>query len=481
MFQIGILSPYSRINKRLQTGRELYKKSKVMSKETKNQSKKKPVVTMPVVNADAAGIDVSASMHAVAVPIGRDAENVKQFGAFTEDLLAIADWLKQCKISTVAMESTGVYWKQLYLVLLEYGFEVSLVNAKHVKNVTGRKTDMDDAQWIQKLHSCGLLKSSFLPDAPTESLRSLVRHRKRLLQDSAKYVLRMQKALELMNIKIHGVINDLMGKTGTAIVKAILKGEREPKNFLRYVDPRIKADHETIKKSLTGNWHNEHLFLLAENYELYSFIQKRIICCENKIEESLQKQLAVHNEGIIEAVTNNNPKKANKKKTKNQPLFKVKDYLSKIHGVDVTEIYGINEGTALEILAETGNLSAWETEDKYVSWLNLCPNNKITGGKLISSMVMKRKAGNATQAFRAAANSVQRSNNWLGDYFRRMKAKGGNKYAIIAVARKIAIIYYKMVTQKQKFKPVDIENYREQYKTAKIAYLEKQLAKLKRA
>src|SRR5215211_4643455 len=199
-----------------------------MSKETKNQSKKKPVVTMAVVNADAAGIDVSATMHAVAVPIGRDAENVKQFCAFTEDLLAIADWLKQCRISTVAMESTGVYWKQLYLVLLEYGFEVFLVNAKHVKNVTGRKTDMDDAQWIQKLHSCGLLRSSFLPDAPTESLRSLVRHRKRLLEDGTKYVLRMQKALELMNIKIHDVINDLMGKTGMAIVNAILDGEREP-------------------------------------------------------------------------------------------------------------------------------------------------------------------------------------------------------------------------------------------------------------
>lgn len=451
-----------------------------MSKETKNQSKKESAVAMPIINVDAAGIDVSATMHAVAVPIGRDVENVKQFGAFTEDLLAIADWLKQCKISTVAMESTGIYWKQLYLVLVEYGFEVLLVNAKHVKNVTGRKTDMDDAQWIQKLHSCGLLRSSFLPDEPTQTLRTLVRHRKRLLEDSSKYVLRMQKALELMNIKIHSVINDIMGKTGTAIVKAILDGEREPENFLQFIDPRIKADHETIKKSLTGNWRDEYLFLLLENYELYGFIQKRIAYCENKIEKCLQEQLAVNNGGIIEALTDK-PKKANKKKTKNQPLFNVKNYLHKIYGVDVTEMYGIKEGTALEILAETGNLSAWENEDKFVSWLNLCPNNKITGGKLISSMVMKRKAGNATQAFRAAANSVQRSDNWLGDYFRRMKAKGGNKYAIIAVARKLAIIYYKMVTEKQSFKPVNIDEYREKYKTARIAYLEKQLAKLQRA
>jgi len=452
-----------------------------MNKETENRSKEKAVVAMPIVNADAAGIDVSATMHAVAVPIGRDTENVKEFGAFTEDLFAIADWLRQCHITTVAMESTGVYWKQLYLILLEYGFEVSLVNARHVKNVTGRKTDMDDAQWIQKLHSCGLLNSSFLPDESTETLRTLVRHRKRLLEDSSKYVLRMQKALELMNIKIHSTINDIMGKTGTAIVEAILRGEREPKNFLQYVDPRIKADHETIKKSLTGNWRDEHLFLLSENYGLYGFIQKRIFCCEKKIEECLQKQVAIDNEGIIEPLPNKH-KKRNNKKTKNQPVFNVRDYLNKIHGVDVTEIYGIKEGTALEILAETGKgLKAWENEDKFVSWLNLCPNNKITGGKLISSKVMKRKAGNATQAFRAAANSVQRSDNWLGDYFRRMKAKGGNKYAIIAVARKLAIIYYKMITEKKDFKPLNMDDYKQKHNIAKIAYLEKKLAKLKSA
>ena len=449
-----------------------------MNKGTKNQSKKNPVVSMPVVNVDAAGIDVSATMHAVAVPVGRDVEHVREFGSFTEDLESIAGWLKQCQITTVAMESTGVYWKQLYLVLIENGFEVFLVNARHVKNVTGRKTDMDDAQWIQKLHSCGLLTSSFLPDQSTQTIRTLVRHRKRLLEDSSKYVLRMQKALELMNIKIHSVINDIMGKTGTAIVEAILKGEREPENFMRFVDGRIKADRETIKKSLRGNWRDEYLFVLSENYVLYGFIQQRILKCESEIEKCLQEQVAVKSDGVIEPLN----ERRIKKKTKNQPLFNVTNYLHKIYGVDVTQIYGIKEGTALEILAETGgDLSAWENENKFVSWLNLCPNNKITGGKLISSMVMKRKAGYATQAFRSAANSIQRSDHWLGDYFRRMKAKGGNKYAIIAVARKLAIIYYKMVTEKQNFKPVDIDQYREKYKTARIAYLEKQLAKLQRA
>jgi transposase len=454
-------------------------------KETPKESegKKFNVLTMPVVNADAAGIDVAASMHMVAVRPGADTVNVREFGAFTEDLYQIATWLKQCQVTTVAMESTGVYWKQLYLVLIEQGFEVALVNAGHVKNVTGKKTDMDDAMWIQKLHSCGLLRSSFLPDDATESLRSLVRHRKRLVEDSSKYVLRMQKALELMNIKLHGVISDLMGKTGKAIVEAILGGERKAENFLQYIDPRIKAEHETIRKSLVGNWRPEHLFLLEENYKLYEFVQQRVERCDQEIELYLQKQVAVSNEGIMEKEpAENSVKKKRIKKDKNHPAFNVRGYLKKIHGVDVIEIFGISENTALEILAETGtDLSKWDDENKFVRWLNLCPNNKITGGKLISSTVLKKKAGGATRAFRAAANGLQRSDNWLGDYFRRKKAKGGNKYAIVATARKLAIIYYKMVRFKQSFKPLDVEQYREKYNIAKIAMLEKQLAKLKAA
>jgi len=447
-----------------------------MDKETKIKSKSRSVLSLPIVNPDAAGIDVSATMHAVAVPIGRDIEHVKEFGAFTEDLHSIAKWLLECGITTVAMESTGVYWKQLFTILIQYGFKVSLVNARHVKNVTGRKTDMDDAQWIQKLHSCGLLNSCFLPDDATESLRSLVRHRKSLLEDSSKYVHRMQKSLELMNIKIHSVISDVMGKTGKSIIESILSGEREPESFIQYVDPRIKAEKATILKSLDGNWRDEQVFLLGENYELHKMIENRITICETKIESVLQMQAAVTNDGIIEPA----PVVVQKKKRKNDPVFSVQNYLLKIHKVDVTAIYGISNGTALEILAETGtDLTKWESEKHFVSWLNLCPNNKITGGKLISSTVMKKKAGAAAQAFRAAANTVQRSDHWLGDYFRRMKAKGGNKYAVIATARKLATIYYKMVRYKQSFIPINNDEYREKYKSAKIAYLEKQLLKLK--
>ncbi len=324
------------------------------------------------------------------------------------------------------------------------------------------------------------MNSCFLPDDATESLRALVRHRKSLLEDSSKYVLRLQRALELMNIKIQGVISDIVGKTGKAILEAIISGQREPQNFLRYVDPRIRADKNTIMKSLTGNWRPEQLFLLEENYALHQLVEERIAICEQKIETFLQMQVAVNNEGVIECEPVAVQKKRRKKKNKNEPCFNVQAYLQKIHQVDVTEIYGISGGTALEILAETGtDLCKWETQNHFVSWLNLCPNNKITGGKLISSTVMKRKAGNATQAFRAAANSVQRSDHWLGDYFRRMKSKRGNKYAIVATARKLAIIYYKMVRYKQPFSPIDKDEYREKYRSAKIAYLEKQLTRLK--
>jgi transposase len=277
-------------------------------KELPNEStgKRVNVLTLPIVNANAAGIDVAATMHTVAVRPGADEVSVREFGAFTEDLYQIASWLKECEVTTVAMESTGVYWKQLYLVLVEQGFEVALVNASHVKNVSGKKTDMEDAMWIQKLHSCGLLRSSFLPDDATESLRSLVRHRKRLLEDSSKYVLRMQKALELMNIKLHSVISDLMGKTGKSIVEAILGGERKAENFLQYIDPRIKAPAETIRKSLEGNWRAEHLFLLEENYKLYEFIQQRVSRCDQEVEQYLQKQAAISNEGVMEEIPGDN-------------------------------------------------------------------------------------------------------------------------------------------------------------------------------
>lgn len=458
-----------------------------MSKATTKKPKQKNPEGLPLINPHAAGIDVSARTHMVAVPPESNPECVREFGAFTHDLHDIAHWLLDCQVTTVAMESTGVYWKPLYSVLLHYGFEVYLVNARHVKNVTGKKTDQSDAQWIQKLHACALLKSSFLPDEHTEQLRTLVRHRHKLTADASRYTLRIQKALELMNIKVHSVLRDLMGKTGRQILEAIIAGERNPENFLQYVDRRVKAEHETIKASLTGHWKDQELFLVKQNYGLYQVLQGCIEQCDEKIRALLAKQcqaieLPLPAAPPVKAQLNKpaHNKVKVKRKTKNHPKYELADYLHRIHGVDVTQIYGISDTTALRIFSETGSdLSKWESEDQFVSWLRLCPNNKVSAGKLISSTVMKGKAGYASQAFRQAANSLSKSDHWLGDYFRRMRSKGGDKYAIIAVARKLAIIYYKMVRYKQVFKAVDVHEYREKHQAAKIKYLEKQLAKLK--
>jgi len=445
-----------------------------MSKGAKKS--KKGNVSMPLVHVNAAGIDIGDSLHVVAVPSGRDPVNVRRFGAFTEDLENIANWLEECSIDTVAMESTGVYWKNLFAVLIERGIDVYLVNAKHTRNITGKKDDESDAEWIQKLHSCGLLKSCFLPDDRTETLRTLVRHRRSLTQDSSRYVLRMQKALELMNIKIHTVIADITGKTGIAILKAIIGGERNAQNFLPLVDNRIKANPETILKSLQGHWREEHLFLLKQCYNLYQHMQLQIELCEREIEKVLQLMANVKDKEVAQQGV------GKKRKSKNQPRFNTVSYLKGIHKVDVTQIYGISEISALEILSETGSdLSKWATENRFVSWLNLCPNNKITGGKLISSQLLKKKPNAACQAFRMAANSLKQSQHWLGDYFRRMRSKGGQKYAIVATAHKLAIIYYKMVRYKEPFIPFNLDKYREKYRLARIKYLEKVLHQLKQA
>lgn len=443
-------------------------------KKDAQQKKKKATSGLPLVHRNAAGIDIGDNFHVVAVPEGRDKDHVKAFGAMSCDLISISQWLRKCKIDTVAMESTGVYWKPLFGVLIKEGFEVYLVNAHHVRSISGRKNDEADAQWIQKLHSCGLLKSSYLPDDEGEALRSLVRYRKTLTQDCNRFILRMQKAMELMNIKLHTVINDITGQSGLAVINAIISGERNAESLEQFVGKHVKADRQTILKSLQGTWRSEQLFLLKECYHSYCYYKERIVVCDQEIE----KQLKTFQQGTHRCVEGI---QSNKHANKNRPRFDTYSYLKAIHGVDVTAIYGIGDIAALEILSETGtDMSKWVTSKHFVSWLNLCPNNKISGGKVISSMLLKKMPNIASQAFRHAANAVQRSNNGLGDYFRRMKAKGGNKYAIVATASKIATIYYKMVSNKEEFNPVDLKEYQQQYKRAKIAYLERKLSQLQR-
>ena len=447
-----------------------------MPKFNSKKQNKKNVASFPLVNLDAAGIDISAKEMAVAVPADRDEEPVKFFGSFTCDLHQIAQWLQACAIKTVALESTGIYWVQLFLILQDYGFEVFLVNSQHVKNVTGRKTDESDAMWIQKLHSCGLLRNSFQPDNEIRTLRCLVRHRKNLIKNGADYVNRMQKCLEQMNIKVHTVISDILGKTGTLMIKAILSGERNAEILAQLADYRIKASKEDLVKSLEADWRSEHLFELKHAYELYHYHQQKIQECNQQIAQQLLEQIAKKHHGDIAFL---NPQKTKRKK--NQMDFDLSCYLRALLGTDPTEIFGISEISALEIVSETGTeLSHWPTEKHFTAWLGLAPNNKISGGKIISSRIMKKRH-NAGQAFRMAANSLYRSQNPLGDFYRRIKARQGPGKATVATARKIAVIYYHMVSKKEGFNPSLLLEYQEKYKKKKIRALEQRLAFLKGA
>ena len=369
-----------------------------MSKVSK---KRKRIETFALINPHAAGIDISDKEHVVAVAPDCCQENVRTFNSFTVDLVQIVEWLKACQVVTVAMESTCVYWVHLFVLLQEQGFEVILVNAKHVKNVTGRKDDDLDAAWIQKLHSCGLLQASFQPPPSLRALRSTVRHRKSFIRDGARYLNRVQKALELMNIKLHTVISDIAGKTGQSIIQAIIWGERSPEKLAEFTNPRIKAPKQEIIKSLQGCWREEHLFELRQWYQMYQLIREKIKASDQFIEQQLQQWIAEKNDGVWEPI---DTKTKRKRSGKNATEFNLTAYLNELLGVTVTEITGISELSVLEIVAEAGtDLSKWKNHKHFASWLGLAPNTKKSAGKVISSKIRKKKHF-AGQAFKMAAS-----------------------------------------------------------------------------
>lgn len=431
--------------------------------ETKLKVKEVFTLTRP----NAAGIDIASNMHYVAVPADRDEQCVRKFGSFTQDLHDMAHWLKLCKIDTVAMESTGVYWIQPFLVLEEYGFEVFLVNAKHIKNVSGRKSDVKDCQWIQQLHSYGLLNRSFQPEDLIRELRTYIRHRKDLTHGYSSQVQLMQKAFEQMNIKLHNVLSDITGKSGLLIINAILGGERDASVLAELADKNVKASKEDIFKSLQGIWRQDNLFELKQAYELYLFYKEKIKACDIQI-ESVLKQIA---DSTGHQISKTNSRKVS---GKNKFNFDASSYLNSMVGVDLTDIFGISEITAINILSETGtDLSKWPSEKQFTSWLNLAPNTRISGGKNLKSKRIKKK-NHAGQAFLMAASSLKASNNWLGEFYRRIKSKSGAPTAIKATARKLAIIFYKMVRFNQQFKPLDIQEYNQYFKERRLKYINNQ-------
>jgi transposase len=397
--------------------------------------------------ADAAGVDVGATEIYIAVPEGRDAEPVRRFATFTEDLMAAAAWLERCRIKTVAMESTGVYWIPLFQVLESRGLQVWLVNARHVKNVPGRKTDVSDCQWLQYLHSVGLLRGSFRPEQQVCAVRSLARHRESLVEMAAVHLQHMQKALDQMNLQLHHVISDLSGTTGMAIVDAILAGERNPQRLAKLRDPRIKCDGRTIARSLVGDYRGEHLFTLRQSVTAYRHYQQLLAACDVEMERLLEEFSDRNGPGTPAL---EEPAKRRKPR-RNEMRFDLRGHLYRILGVDLTAVPGISALTAHVLLTEVGpDLSAFRNEAAFSSWMGLCPDNRVSGGKRLSSRTRKVNS-RAAKALRMAANALHRSQSWLGNYFRRMRAKLGAPKAITAAAHKLARIVFHLLTTRQPY------------------------------
>lgn len=389
---------------------------------------------------NAAGIDVGSNQHWVAVPLDRDDQPVRQFGTFTSDLEKLADWLERCGVRTVAMESTGVYWVPIYELLEERGFEVLLVNAAHARNVPGRKSDVLDCQWLQELHTFGLLRASFRPGARITELRTYARHRQTLVEEGARQIQRMQKALDQMNVQIHHVITDITGKTGLTIVRHIVAGTHDPEVLAQYRDPHCRASKEIIVEALRGHYKVEHLFTLEQALSLYDTYSKHITICDARMETVLRELAAQFPETGA-------PKKSPKfPARRNQIAIDVRNPLERIlGGVDVQSIVGIGPLTALNLLSETGHdMSRWPTEKHFTSWLNFAPGTHISGGRRLSS---RRRPGRnrAGLILRQAASSVGRTATALGSFYRRISARRGKGVAIVATARKLACAYYRLL------------------------------------
>jgi len=388
------------------------------------------------IHPHAAGLDVGATFHVVAVAPDRDEQPVRSFRSFTGDLHALADWLKSVGITSIAMESTGVYWVPVFEILEAHGFEVLLVNARDAKNVPGRKTDVNDAQWLQQLHQYGLLRGSFRPRDGVARLRALLRHRERLVDYAASHIQHMQKALMLMNVQLHHVVSDITGLTGMQIVRAIIDGVRDPQVLAEHRDVRCKASLETIRQALDGNYRGEHVLALRHALELYEFHHTKVAECDLEIETALQD---LNNDR--ESPTAPMPK-VRHTRGRNEPRFDVRAALYTFLGADLSQIHGFGPYTVLRMVAECGDdMRKWPTVKHFASWLCLSPGNKISGGRILSSKT-RRSSSRAAALLRIAAVNIGRTHTALGSFYRRLGARAGKAKAVTATARKLAVLFY---------------------------------------
>jgi transposase len=421
---------------------------------------------LEVAHPNAAGIDIGSGSHFVAVRADLHEESVREFGSFTEDLEAIAVWLRECGVDVVAMESTGVYWIPLYELLESRGFTVYLVNARNVKNVSGRKSDVLDCQWLQQLMSYGLLSTAFRPKEEICVLRAISRQREMLVQYQAKHIQHMQKALTQMNVKLDNVISDIVGVTGQKIVRAILAGERDARTLAQRRDGRIRASEEQIVKSLQGNWREEHLFSLKQAVNLYDSYQTSIGECDEQLARVLGK-LASHDEPPAD------PPKSGRGRPVKVQKFDLRTALYRTCGVDLTRIEGIDVGTALKMIAEVGpDLSRFKTVKHFSSWLSLCPGTKISGGRVLSG-ASQRTANRLAQALRMAAVATGKSHSALGAYYRRLSTRLGKAKAIRATAHKLARLIYTLLTKGQAYVDRGQDYYEQQHQQRVVKNLKK--------
>ena len=434
--------------------------------------KKLPKSSIRIVHPNAAGIDIGSESHFVSVPPDRSDESIREYRCFTADLKEMVNFLKECRIDTVAIESTGVYWIPLHEIIEANGIEVFLVNASHLKNVPGKKDDAADSDWIRELHTFGLLRSSFVPQSDIREIRDYWRLRDRHIRAASREINHIQKALDLMNLHLHKVISDITGKTGMSIIESILKGERDPQKLAKYRDKRIKSSEEEIALSLEGNYSDARLFELSQALDLYKFYHQKIVDCDEQLEKHLAR---------FEKKTEASPPPSKKRKKKaqgNAPKFDVQSYLYQIFGVDLTKIDGISSQTALTIFSEVGaDFSRFKNEKHFASWMGLSPNKKISGGKTLSSKTKKVKNRIAI-ALRVAASTLTRNSSALGQFYRRMRFKHGPSKALTATARKMACLIYRMVTHGHEYLDIGSVKYEQKIHDHQVKFIKKRAKQL---
>ena len=433
---------------------------------------------LAIVNPNAAGIDIADTEMQVCVPEDRDGENNRRFGSFTQDLNTIVDWLKDCRITTVAMEATGIYYLSLFLKLQDAGIDVLLANPQDVKNLSGRKTDAADAEWLMVLHRYGLLKPCYQPGNVARQIRNLTRQRSNLIRMAEKEVQYRQKAMEQMNIKLSTVISDITGLSGRKIITAILDGQRDTYALASLAESNCKASQEEIALSLEGTWDEDLLFMLKQSLDAYDFFLSQVSDCDTEIE----KLLSLYGARIDSANAELVRCKRKKSRSKNAPKMDIENFAYQLWGVNVFEIPGLKDTAVMHLIGELGHdfIDKFESAEKFSSWCNLAPNNKISGGKILSSKIMKRK-NPVGQIFRTAAAPLARDKGEMGNYYRRMKAKSGALQANVATAHKMAKIFYTMVKNKVAYDASKVGLNERELTERKIAKLERALTRLKNA